>query len=242
MPNYKIFQDNPDQLKIKIHGSNNVAFNTDASGNMTVTTTGLAVTGNINVGTVTVTSTGLAVTGNINVGTVTVTSTGLAVTGNINVGTVTVTSTGLAVTGNINVGTVTVTTGANQLAVCIGTGQSSISVDNLGSTDLAETIANNTSTAYSGATTRTVLGRNAWTFTVKNTATAANAQAVVQIQMSATALTESDWLQEVTPVTINQNSLAFLTSSRLVKYARVYYAAVNAASAITLSIVFQAQN
>jgi hypothetical protein len=241
MPNFKIFQDNPDQLKIKIHGSNNVAFNTDTSGNLAITTTGLAVTGNINVGTVTVTSTGLAVTGNINVGTVTVTSTGLAVTGNINVGTVTVTSTGLAVTGNINVGTVTVTTGSGSLAVCIGTGQSSVSIDNHGSTDVSETIANKTSTSYSGATSRTVLGYNAWTFALKNTSLATNAQALVQIQMSATAAAESDWVQEVSPVTINQNEVRFLTSSLLIKYARVYYAAVNASSAITLSIVYQAQ-
>jgi len=210
-------------------------------GTVTVTSTGLAVTGNINVGTVTVTSTGLAVTGNINVGTVTVTSTGLAVTGNINVGTVTVTSTGLAVTGNINVGTVTVTTGSGELDVCLGTADNIVKLNSRTTTDVTETIANNTSTTYSGATARTVLGEDAWTFAVKNTSLASNAQAVVQIQMSATAQDESDWLQEVAPVTVNQNSVVFLTSSLLVKYARVYYKAVDSASAITLSIVFQAQ-
>ncbi|WP_461570892.1 DUF6385 domain-containing protein, partial [Thermincola ferriacetica] len=189
-------------------------------------------TGNVDVGTVTITSTGLAVTGNVDVGTVTITSTGLAVTGNIDVGTVTITSTGLAVTGNIDVGTVTVTTGSGQLGVAI---------DSLATTDIVEIIANNNSTSYSGATARTVLGYDAWTFAVKNESLDANAQAIVQIQMSATGASESDWLQEVAPVTINQNSVAFLTSSLLVKYARVYYAAVNSASAVTLNIVFQAQ-
>lgn len=76
---------------------------------------------------------------------------------------------------------------------------------------------------------------------VKNTSAADNAQATVQVQMSATAASESDWLQEVIPVTLNQNSVAFLTTSLLVKYARVYYAAISTASAVTLQIIYQAQ-
>ncbi|ADG81819.1 DUF6385 domain-containing protein [Thermincola potens] len=214
MPNFKVFQDNPDQMRIKIFGSNNVAFNTDASGNLSITASGLAVTGSVNVGTVSITSTGLAVTGSVNVGTVSITSTGLAVTGSVNVGTVSITTAGVPL---------------------------GIAIESLSPTEAVEVVANKTSTTYSGATARTVLGYNAWTFAVKNESLDANAQAVVQIQMSATGASESDWLQEVAPVTINQNSVAFLTSSLLVKYARVYYAAVNSASAVTLNIVFQAQ-
>ncbi len=40
MANFKIFQDNPDQAKVKIFGSNNAELNTDSSGNLTITSTG----------------------------------------------------------------------------------------------------------------------------------------------------------------------------------------------------------
>ncbi|MFZ5626515.1 MAG: DUF6385 domain-containing protein [Bacillota bacterium] len=223
MPNYKVFQDNPDSLKIKIFGSQNQAINTDNSGSIVIT------------------STGLAVTGSINVGTVTVTSTGLSVTGAVDVGTVTVTSTGLAVTGNINVGTVTVTTGSGQLAVSLGTGLVNVSMNNLATTDVTEVIANNASVTASGATARPILGYSTWTFAVKNSSTVANAQAVVQLQLSAVGVDESDWINDGSPVTLNQNSVAFLVGSYQVKYARIYYRAVDAASAVTLNITYQAQ-
>ncbi|KUK41676.1 MAG: hypothetical protein XD69_0263, partial [Clostridia bacterium 62_21] len=44
MPNFKIFQDNPDQARIKIFGSQDVAISTDTAGNLGITSTGLAVT------------------------------------------------------------------------------------------------------------------------------------------------------------------------------------------------------
>lgn len=40
MPNYKIFQDNPDKARIKIYGSMDVALNTDTAGNLGITSTG----------------------------------------------------------------------------------------------------------------------------------------------------------------------------------------------------------
>ena len=67
MPNFKVFQDNPDHARIKIYGANNIAFNTDTQGNLTITSTGLAITPPA--AGLTITSTGLAIT-----------STGLAIT------------------------------------------------------------------------------------------------------------------------------------------------------------------
>lgn len=40
MPNFKIIQDMPDQARVKIYGTNNVALNQDASGNLAVTNMG----------------------------------------------------------------------------------------------------------------------------------------------------------------------------------------------------------
>lgn len=62
MANLKIFQDNPDQAKVKIFGGNNAALNTDSSGNLTITSTGLAITAPTNGLTVTAPASGLAIT------------------------------------------------------------------------------------------------------------------------------------------------------------------------------------
>lgn len=97
--------------------------------------------------------------------------------------------------------------------------------------------ANITNTAGSGDTTYNVLAIPTWTFGVVNAATAANAQALVTLQISPDG---TNWLNEAGPVTINQNSLTSLVSSVFLKYARVFYS-VNAASAVMLNIYFQGQ-
>jgi hypothetical protein len=306
MPNFKIFQDNPDQARVKIYGNKDIAINEDFFGNIGITASGLAVTGIIDVGTVTVTtgagqlsvciSQSISVTtgsGSLSVCigtgalTVTIPESISVTTGSgslsvcIGTGALTVTipesisvTTGsgslsvcigtgaLTVTipesisvttgsGSLSVciGTgaltvtipesISVTTGSGSLSVCIGTGQLSVSLDQLGTTEITENVTT-ASTSYSGASPQVILNQNAWTFAVKNTSLA-NAQALAQVQLSATAATESDWLQDVIPVTLNQNSLAFLTTSLLMKYARVYYAAVNSASLVALNIIFVAQ-
>ena len=241
MPNFKVFQDNPDQARIKIFGSDNaIPVFTDSSGFVGITATGLAVSG-----TVTVTTGSGSLNVCITQGITVTTGSGslsVCIPESISV------TTG---SGSLSVcipASVAVTTGSGSLDVCItqgitvttGSGLLGISLDGRSTTDLSENVST-ASTSYSGATAEVVLNQTAWTFAVKNTSLEANAQAVVQVQMSATALTESDWLQEVSPVTLNQNSLAFLTTSLLLKYARVYYAAVNAASQVTLNVIFQAQ-
>jgi len=73
---------------------------------------------------------------------------------------------------------------------------------------------------------------------VVNNALATNAQALVKLQISPDG---TAWQDEVSSTTINQNSLAAFVASTFLKYARVYYSAVNAASAVTLNIYFQGQ-
>lgn len=209
MANFKIFQDNPDQAKVKIYGSNNAALNTDSSGNMTITSTGLAITPPTGGLAITPPTDGLSIT-----------STGLAITAPANGLTVTAPAAGLSITPPTN-GILVTSPG---LAIVSAT------------TDVSSTIANITDTAGSGDTTYNVLDVRTWTFGVVNNSLAANAQALVNLQISPDG---TNWLTDVGAVTINQNSLTTLVSSVFLKYARVYYSAVNAASAVTLNIFFQ---
>ena len=209
MPNFKIFQDNPDQAKIKIYGSNNAAFNTDTSGNLTITSTGLAITPPANG--LTITSTGLAITPP---------SGGLSITPPANG--LTITSTGLAITPPSNGLLIT----SSGLAIATGT------------TDVSYTRGSITDTAGTADTSYNVLGIKNFTFAVVNASTEADAQAVVKLQISPDSTT---WQDDAGPVTINQNTLGTLVSAVFLKYARVFYSAANAASAVTLNIFFQGQ-
>lgn len=156
MPNFKIFQDQPDQARVTIYSPSGVAMSIDSLGEVAITSTGLAVTGTLS--------------------------------------------------------TVSATT------------------------DTAAVIANNSSTAGGGADTHTVLDLNTWTLSVENNSVAVNAQALVKLQISPDATT---WTDQTAYATLNTGSLTGLVSSIFMKYARVYYAAVSSASAITLSIYFQ---
>jgi hypothetical protein len=289
MPNFKIFQDEPDQVRVKIFGGNNVAFNTDTSGNLAITSTGLAITPPANG--LSITSTGLAITAPANGLTVTapaeglaitpptgglsitppanglsITSTGLAITAPANGLTVTapaeglaitpptgglsitpptnglsITSTGLAITAPAN--GLTVTAPASGLAITPPANGILITTTGLavatGTTDVSATRANIIDTAGTPDETYTVLGLKTWTFGVVNASTAANAQALVKLQISPDGTT---WQDEVGPVTINQNGLSTFVANVFLKYARIYYSAVNAASAVTLNIFFQGQS
>ncbi|WP_407311336.1 DUF6385 domain-containing protein [Desulfosporosinus sp. SB140] len=271
MPNYKIFQDTPEQARVQIFGSStNTPLNTDSSGNLTITSTGLAVTAPANGLTVTASADGLAITPPTNG--LTITSTGLAVTAPANGLTVTasanglsitpptngltITSTGLAVTAPAN--GLTVTASANGLSITPPTNGLTITSTGLavtapadgllitssglaisrGTTDVSATRANITDTTGSPDTTYDVIGVQTWTFGVVNASTVADAQALVYLQISPDSTT---WTNETGPVTINQNGLATLVSSVFLKYARIYYSAVNGASAVTLNIFFQGE-
>ncbi|MDA8336368.1 MAG: DUF6385 domain-containing protein [Peptococcaceae bacterium] len=203
MPNYKVFQDNPDQARIKIYGNQNLAVNTDTSGNLGITSTGLAITPPVSG--LSITSAGLAVTPP---------ASGLSIT-----------STGLAITPPAS-GLLITSTGLAVLA-------------SLGTSDVSEApIANNSSTAGGPDTAYNVLALREWTLAVVNNSTAANAQALAKLQISPD---DANWLDEVSYVTLSVGQVYGLVSSTFMKYARVYYAAVNSASAITLNVYFQAQ-
>lgn len=223
MPNFKVFQDNPDHAKIKIFGANNIAFNTDAQGNLTITSTGLAITPPADG--LTITSTGLAITSEglaitPPAGGLMITSTGLAITPPADG--LTITSTGLAITPPAD-GLLITSAG---LAIATAT------------TDVSYVLANIEDTAGSPDQTYNVLGIKTWSFGVVNNALAANAQALVALQVSPDAQT---WQDEVGPVTIDQNGLKIFVANVFIKYARLYYKAVNASSAVTLNVFFQGQ-
>ncbi len=220
MPNFKIFQDNPDKARIKIYGSQGIAISTDLAGNIGITSTGLVVTAPANGLLVTAPETGLAVTPPA--AGLLVTSTGLAVTAPADG--LLITSAGLAVTAPT--GGLLVTSPG--LAV----------ISTLATTDVSEVMANITDTAGSPGTTFDVLNLRTWTFGVVNASTTV-APAVVKLQMSPDG---ANWIDEAGPVTLNTGEVTSLVSSVFMKYARIYYAAVDAASAVTLNIFFQGQS
>ncbi len=156
VPNFKIFQDQPDHARVTIYSPSGVAMNINSAGEVAITSAGLAVTGT------------------------------------------------LAVAG--------------------------------ATTDTSTIIANNSSTAGGGADAYNVLNLSAFTLAVENNSTAANAQALVKLQISPDAVT---WTDNTAYTTLNTGSLVGLVSDVFMKYARVYYAAVSSASAITLSVFLQ---
>ncbi|KKM11012.1 hypothetical protein SY88_10685, partial [Clostridiales bacterium PH28_bin88] len=134
----------------------------------------------------------------------------------------TITSTGLAITAPANGLTVTASDAGLVTARAI--------------TDVSATRANVTNTAGTPDTTYEVLKYGTWSFGIVNASLDTNAQANVKLQISPDGAT---WKDEAGPVTINQNAMDTLVASIFLKYARVYYNAVNASSAVTLKIYFQ---
>ncbi len=222
MPNYKIFQDVPDQARVKIFaGAANVAVTADTWGNVGITALGLSITAPAGGLSVTPPAGGLSVTPPANG--LLITSAGLSVTAPANGLTVTAPASGLSVTPPAGGFLIT----SPGLAMSIGT------------TDVSTVRANITDTAGSGDTAYNVLNAQTWTFGVVNSSAVTNAQATVKLQISPNATT---WQDDPTGiVTINQNSLATFVSQVFLKYARLYYSAVSASSAVTLNIYFQGQ-
>ncbi|MGB9804734.1 DUF6385 domain-containing protein, partial [Desulfofundulus sp.] len=108
---------------------------------------------------------------------------------------------------------------------------------NTATTDVSAVRTNITDTAGSPDTTYTVLGYRTWSFSVVNASTTI-APATVRLEISPDG---NNWITEAGPVTLNTGDVTALVSSIFLKYARIYYAAVDAASAVTLNIFFQGQ-
>ncbi|HEY3423682.1 MAG TPA: DUF6385 domain-containing protein [Negativicutes bacterium] len=308
MPNFKVIQDVPDQARIKIFGSQNIAINTDAAGNLSITgpvsgllvtapDSGLSITGPVNGLLVTASASGLSVTGPTNGLLVTAPASGLSVTGPTNGLLVTAPASGLSVTGPANGLLVTapasglsvtgpangllvtapasglsVTGPANGLLVTASDSGLSVTgpangllvtapdsglsvtpptggllitssglavVSALATTDVTEIKTGIIDTAGSPSDTYQVLGLAEYTFGLVNEPTSdANAEATVILQISPDGLI---WFDNSGVVTLDPGTSNGLVSSIFLKYARVYYAAVNAASAVDLTIFFQGQ-
>ncbi|MFZ5901148.1 MAG: DUF6385 domain-containing protein, partial [Bacillota bacterium] len=108
----------------------------------------------------------------------------------------------------------------------------------LATTEVQSTVANFSSTAGAPDTAYNIMEWKTYTFGVVNNSLAANAQATVKLQISPDA---TNWIDHAGPVTLNQGAVDAVVASIFLKYARVYYAAVNSNSAVTLNIFFQAQ-
>ncbi|MFZ5595905.1 MAG: DUF6385 domain-containing protein [Bacillota bacterium] len=235
MPNFKIFQDNPDQARIKIYGSTNTAL-VDVGGSLSVTAPANGLT-------VTAPAEGLSITAPLHGLTVTAPAEGLSITAPTNGLTVTAPAEGLSITppsGGLSItapaGGLSITPPADGLLI---TSPGLAIVQTLATTDVSEVRANITDTTGTPDTTFDVLSLTSWTFGIVNKSLAANAQATVKLQISPDATT---WIDHAGPVTIDQNAAETLVASIFLKYARVYYAAVNSTSAVTLNIFFQGQS
>ncbi|MGC7846478.1 DUF6385 domain-containing protein [Desulforudis sp. 1088] len=235
MPNFKIFQDNADQARVKIFGSQNVALNTDSSGRAVVTAPaeGLAITPPSGGLSITPPTGGLSITPPTNGLTVTAPAEGLSITPPSGGLSITPPSGGLSITPPS--GGLSITPPSSGLLIT----SPGLAVEStLATTEVQSTVANFSSTAGAPDTAYNIMEWKTYTFGVVNNSLAANAQATVKLQISPDA---TNWIDHAGPVTLNQGAVDAVVASIFLKYARVYYAAVNSNSAVTLNIFFQAQ-
>ena len=258
MPNFKIFQENPDRVRVKVFGTNDaVAMETDAQGRLSITATGLSITPPADG--LSITATGLSITPPADG--LSITATGLSITPPA--GGLSITSTGLAITppsGGLSITPPTDGLSITATGLSITPPADGLSITSTGlaitppvagllitspglavatgTTDVSYQRVNFTDTAGSADVTYEALGVRMWTFGVVNDSLAENAQAEVKMQVSPDGET---WQDEVSTVTISQNSLATFVPGIFLKYARLFYKAVDAASPVTLNIYFQGQ-
>jgi hypothetical protein len=236
MPNFKIIQDVADQARVKVFGAQDVALATDAGGNLAITppANGLTVTAPASGLSITPPTGGLSVTAPANGLTVTAPASGLSITPPTGGLSITAPANGLTVTAPAS--GLSITPPTNGILVT-STGLAVVSA--LATTDVSEIRANITDTDGTPDTTFNVLAIKDWSFGLVNNSLDANAQATAQLQLSPD---DTTWFNNGAVVTLNQNTASALVPSIFLKYARVYYAAVNAASAVTLNIFFQGQS
>ena len=237
MPNFKIFQDNPNDALIKIYGTDisgvTQAILTTDTGAMSIAGT-VGVSGNVGVsGTVGV-SGSVAVSGPVEIsGTV-------GVSGNVGVsGTVGV-SGSVAVSGPVEIsGTVGV---SGDVGV---SGTVAISGHTIVDSGPITSIINSGQTGESGAVSEgsyDIMSYSSWTLAVKYSG-ASGDQVTVELQTSAlsgTAATDADYVTDSTK-TFASGSWNFYTAGITPRYARLYYIDTATSSGALLSY-FQAQN
>ncbi len=186
---------------------------------------------------------GFAITAPANGLLVTAPESGLSVTGPANGLIVTAPASGLSVTGPAN--GLVVTAPAAGLSVTPPTGGLLITsaglsvVSALATTDVTEAKTGIVDIAGSPSNPYVVLGVAQYSFGLVNQSTSEpNAQAAAKLQVSPDAI---NWFDNSSVVTLSPGSADCLVASVFLKYARVYYSAVNAASSVDLTIFFQGQ-
>ncbi|WP_333594777.1 DUF6385 domain-containing protein, partial [Anaerospora hongkongensis] len=217
---------------------------------VTAPASGLSVTGPANGLIVTAPASGLSVTPPVdgfaitapaNGLLVTAPAAGLSVTGPANGLIVTAPASGLSVTGPAN--GMIVTAPASGLSVTPPTGGLLITsaglsvISALATTDVTEAKTGIVNVAGSPSNPYVVLGVAQYSFGLVNQATS-EGQATAKLQVSPDGI---NWLDNSAVVTLNPSTAECLVASVFLKYARVYYAAVNAASSVDLTIFFQGQ-
>ncbi|WP_378953202.1 DUF6385 domain-containing protein [Pelosinus sp. sgz500959] len=210
---------------------------------VTAPASGLSVTAPTNGLLVTASDFGLSVTGPVNGLVVTAPASGLSVTAPTNGLLVTASDFGLSVTGPVN--GLVVTAPVSGLSVTPPTGGLLITstglsvVSALATTDVTEAKTGITNTVGTPSNTYQVLGFAEYSFGLVNESTSAtDAQATAKLQISPDGVV---WFDNSAVTTLDRGTSNALVSSIFLKYARVYYAAVDAASTVDLTIFFQGQ-
>jgi len=262
VPNFKIIQDQPDQARIKIYGTNNVALNQDSSGNLAVTNMGnplsittasgqaLAIT--------TLSGQNLAITNAGNPLSITTASgqalaittlsgQNLAITNAGNPLSITTASgQALAIT-TLSGQNLAITNAGNPLSITTASGQALAITTLSGQTlDVSQQLSNtavdytsgNLASGADALTTarQTVMSYSRWSWIVYNSSSDSTARPVVKMQGSPNG---DNWLDNSGLVTLSSAGLTALVPSYFLKYSRVYYSANGTAA--SLGFYFQAQ-
>lgn len=228
MPNYKIFQDFADSLRVKIYGvdesNNTTPLLTDASGKMSVTgnvEVSGQVSGTVDIGSGTVGISG-QVSGIVDIGSGSVEISG-QVSGIVDIGSGSVEISG-QVSGTVDIGSGTVKVDSGvEVSGIVNTSGAPLFVRGaiVDSGPVSSGISGQISGAFGGEYWD-VLGYRSWTFAVKYSG-ASGANVTSRLQISATG-SGADWIN-VDPSASNYSGITwnlFATTYQL-RYARIYF-------------------
>ncbi len=240
MPNFKVFQDQAQQMKVQIYGSDLSSAIKSTAGSLDVSATAalpICTTSVLPICTTAITpvsaSSALPICTTSDVPITTATALPICTTSVLPICTTAITPVSASSALPICTTSDVPISAATALPIC-PTVVIPVSVA-LSTTDVSFTI---TDIDEGGpGFQRQILGLGQWTYGVVNNSETGNT-AAVYLQLSPDA---NNWINEsISPVTLAYNGTAALVSSIFLKYARVYYYAEGgAASAVTLNIFFQ---
>lgn len=233
MPNYKVFQDYPDSLRVRIYGADSSGYIesilTNSSGAILISGQTVGISGSVSLSGATV-----AVSGNVGIsGTV-------AVSGPVEVsGAVTVNGT-VAVSGLVEVGGTVAVSGPVEVS-----GTVILNGHTIVDSGPVLTTINSGAAGESGAVSGEsydVLGYTSWTLAVKYSGASGDQVSVIlqTCALSGAAAADADYVFDSSGNFANQ-SWNFFTAGITPRYARLYYVDTGSASGALLTY-FQAQN